>query len=162
MCIVIHTHVNIFNNNVIREAKKNNAYAIDRYGNTLYMGYWEQEEHMKRFKTLGAKKYAYEDDEGKLHLTLAGVNKKLGAEELADYGGLEAFKEGFVFKKGGGTEAIYNDNIDIVYKIGKHTLHIKDNVYIKDGSYTLGLTAEYMALLEDSELWLEVVNKEML
>ena len=41
------------------------------------MGLFEIEDHIKRFKTMGAKKYAYEDDEGKLHITIAGVNKNL-------------------------------------------------------------------------------------
>ena len=48
-----------------------------------------------------------ENDE--LHITIAGVNKKLGAEELQERGGLEVMEDGFVFRKGGGTESKYND-----------------------------------------------------
>lgn len=152
-----------YNKERIRISKKNNAYASDPSGNLHYMGVFEPEETYKRFKTLGAKKYCGEDDEGHLHLTLAGVSKSLGAEELEERGGLEAFKDGFIFIKGGGNEAIYNDNVDIKYKVDKeHILEIKDNLYIKPSMYTLGLTNEYIDLLNDSELWLEVLKKEML
>lgn len=145
-----------------RIAKQHGAYAKDKYGVTHYMGVFEPEAHMKKFRTLGAKKYCYEDDSGKLHLTLAGVHKIKGAEELEKHGGIEAFKEGMIFKDAGGSEAVYNDNIDMIIKVGKREIHIRDNLYIKPSVYTLGMTEEYIDLLKDSELWLEVFKKEML
>ena len=151
-----------YNNERIRISKKNGAYAKDAKGKMHYMGVYEPEEFMPRFKTLGAKKYCREDEEKHLHLTLAGVSKKLGAEELEERGGLEAFKDGFTFFKGGGNEAIYNDNISIDINIKGRKLHITDNLYIKPSTYTLGLTEEYIALLDDAELWLEVFKKEQL
>lgn len=151
-----------YNQERIRISKKNGAYAKDSKGKMHYMGVFEQEETYPRFKTLGAKKYCGEDAEGHLHLTLAGVSKKLGAEELEERGGLESFKDGFIFIKGGGNEAKYNDNIDIKIKVDNHILEIKDNLYIKASVYTLGLTEEYIDLLNDAELWLEVLKKEML
>ena len=69
-----------YNKERIRISKKNGAYAKDSKGVLHYMGVFEQEETYKRFKTLGAKKYCGEDDDGHLHLTLAGVSKKLAAE----------------------------------------------------------------------------------
>lgn len=145
-----------------RIAKQHGAYAKDPKGITHYMGVFEAEDHMKKFRTLGAKKYCYEDDVGKLHLTLAGVHKIKGAEELEKHGGIEAFKEGMIFKDAGGSEAVYNDNVDMVIKVGKNKIHIRDNLYIKPSTYTLGMTEEYIDLLKDSELWLEVFKKEML
>ena len=99
-----------------------------------------------RFKTLGAKKYVLEDPNKKLHITIAGVNKLKGADELAK---IENFKEGFIFNKAGGTESVFNDNIDMYYLTleGKQ-LHITDNVVIRDSTYTLGITAEYRAILD--------------
>lgn len=47
----------------------------------------------KSFKTLGSKRYAYIDYDGKLHLTIAGVNKKYGAKAFRD---LRDFKIGKV------------------------------------------------------------------
>lgn len=151
-----------YNKERIRISKANNAYAKDAKGKTHYMGVFEEEETYPRFKTLGAKKYCGEDKDGHLHLTLAGVSKVKGAQELEERGGLKAFKDDFIFIKGGGNEAIYNDNIDKVINIKGHKLRITDNLYIKPSTYTLGMTEEYIALLEDSELWLEVFKKEQL
>lgn len=152
-----------YNKNIIEEDLKTGGYADDSKGIKHYLGVYEEDHHAKRFKTLGAKKYAYEDDDDNIHLTLAGVSKQKGAEELKERGGLEAFKDGFIFIKGGGNEAIYNDNINFKYMIdGGHTIEVTDNLYIKPSTYTLGLTNEYADLLNDSELWLEVLKKEML
>ena len=97
---------------------------------------------------MGAKKYAYEDEKGKLHLTVAGVIKKAGAEELARKGGLEAFKPEFVFVDAGGLEAVYNDDPEIkTYEIDGHVLEITPNVVLRPSTYTLGITDEYEALL---------------
>ena len=109
------------------------------------MGVFEDEGYKlpNRFKTLGAKKYVLDD--GKLHITIAGVDKKLGAVEL---GTIENFKEGFTFKDAGGTEAVYNDNVRMKVKKDGHILEIRDNVVIRPSTYTLGITAEYRAILD--------------
>ena len=139
-----------YNAKRIADSKKNNAFATDKYGNTQYMGIYEKDAEYDEFVTLGAKKYAYSKN-GKIELTVAGVNKKKGGKELEEHGGLEAFKEGFIFRKAGGTESIYNDETDRIYKIGGHDLRVTSNVYIKDSTYTLGLTAEYFNLVYQSK-----------
>ena len=103
---------------------------------------------------MGAKKYAYEYEDGSIGLTVAGVNKKKGAKELAAHGGLEAFKEGFVFKDAGGTESIYNDNpvVGYIEREGRK-IWITSNVYIRDSEYTLGVTGEYWKILNDARVW---------
>ena len=112
------------------------------------MGVYEQEATADRFISWGAKKYAYcvGDD---LKLTCAGVNKKIGAKELLKAGGLEAFKEGFVFKDAGGTESVYNDfpEIDHYYVDGYKYIPITANVVIRPSEYTLGLADDYRRLL---------------
>lgn len=45
------------------------------------IGVWDYEGVYERFKTLGAKRYMYTQD-NKLHITIAGVGKKAGAEYL--------------------------------------------------------------------------------
>lgn len=144
-----------YNNKMKRRSKRNGAYAADRSGVVHYMGVFEEETDeahgglYTRFCTLGAKKYVYEQA-GKLHITIAGVNKRLGAEEL---GTIENFKPGFVFKKAGGTEAIYNDDNFGMYKVGKHEIMITSNMVIRDSEYTLGITGEYERLLTDPDIW---------
>lgn len=136
-----------FNEQMEQEAINGKAYAVDRNGELHYMGVYESEHYKtpNRFKTMGAKKYVLEDPDKNLHITIAGVNKKKGGKEL---GKIENFKEGFVFHEAGGTESVFNDNVDMTIQREGHDLHITDNVVIRDSSYTLGITAEYRAILE--------------
>lgn len=138
----------------IKAAKEAGAFAVDPKGRTHYMGVFEQEDDMTEFKTLGAKKYAYRDLSGKLHITVAGVSKKKGAEELEKAGGLDAFKEGFIFRDAGGSELVYNDDPQIKeYRTPDGvTLPITANVVIRDSTYELGLTADYKRLLYNSRM----------
>ena len=138
-----------YNRQRIHDSRLNKAYAKDRKGIIHYMGVFENEienadRAYDRFKTMGAKKYVYELD-GELHITIAGVSKKEGAKEL---GCIENFKEGFVFHDAGGTESIFNDDIDMTVERDGHQIRITDNIVIKPSTYTLGLTAEYRAILD--------------
>lgn len=137
-----------YNNGRIRESKKSGAYAADSTGVVHYMGVYERDGEYTKFCTMGAKKYCYEVD-GKLHATISGVSKKDGGKELEAAGGMAAFKEGFVFRDAGGTEAVYNDdtNMDFLMPNGQY-LHIGPNVVIRDSTYTLGLAGEYSRLLQ--------------
>ena len=119
--------------------------ALDAAGNRHYIGIYEHDDEYKSFKTMGAKKYAYIDMNDQLHITISGVNKKLGAEEL---GSIENFREGFIFRKAGGTESIYNDVPEPAeITIQGHKLQITSNIAIMDSTYTLSLTEEYRRLL---------------
>lgn len=118
--------------------------APDRDGVMHYIGLYEYETTYRKFKTLGAKKYAYEDDTG-LHITVSGVSKSKGAKEL---GSIERFNEGFIFRSGGGTESIYNDDPQIKeIRIQGHIQKITSNVAIIESTYTLGLSPDYKRLL---------------
>lgn len=134
------------------DAAAHGAVAQDRKGVTHYMGVLEQERTYKRFKTLGAKKYAYEYADGQLHITIAGVNKKKGAAELARAGGIEMLTEDFVFVDGGGTETVYNDEDFGTVWINGVERRISRNVYIRPSTYTLGLGVDYKALLAGAGL----------
>lgn len=142
----------------IMRSKNSGSYATDKHGSTHYMGVFELDGEYTKFCTMGAKKYAYEED-GTLHLTVAGVNKKKGAVELAEHGGIEAFQEGFIFKDAGGTESIYNDYpaVDHV-KIQGHELKITRNVVIRPSTYELGITAEYSYILEHPDIYNKVFD----
>ena len=133
-----------YNEEAKARSLKHGAFAKDPAGNTHYMGVFEDEGVYEEFKTMGAKKYAYRKD-GKLGVTISGVGKKLGAEELEAAGGLPAMKEGFTFKKAGGQAAVYNDNPQNLYYNG---VSITSNVALVPSEYTLGITAEYADLLK--------------
>lgn len=148
----------VLNKEIRKISAKNNTCASDLKGKMHYMEEWEADGFYKKFKTMGAKKYAYvvtEEDEktgeliDKLHITIAGVNKKIGAIELERAGGIEAMKEGFVFKYAGGLEARYSDHPDIGEWINEDNvpIPITRNVSLVPNTKTLGLTAEYRELL---------------
>lgn len=150
-----------YNRAKMRESSYNGAVATDPAGAKHYMGVFEDDGEYEQFVTLGAKKYAYVDKKG-LHITVAGVGKKTGAKELQAAGGLSAFKEGFVFVAGGGTEAIYNDHTNKEIEVEGNKLHIGCNIYLKPSTYTLGVTGDYARIIEDAELVRGIIHERNL
>lgn len=137
-----------------KDSLKNGGYADDKNGKRYYLGLYDFEGTYKKFITMGAKKYAYVDQDDKLHITIAGVGKTKGAEEMKT---IENFKEGFVFHKAGGTNAIYNDDPKIkALNKAEGVVTITSNVYIEQSSYTLGITGEYRKILNNPAIWLEL------
>lgn len=132
--------------------------AFDHAGNPHRMGVMERDTHYIEFASLGAKKYVvrYADDmgkkAGKLEITIAGVGKIQGSAELEKAGGIDAFKEGFIFHQSG-IDAFYNDYDCFSYITGcggcGNHLTITRNVALVQGRYTLGVSKTYRELLDD-------------
>lgn len=150
-----------YNNEKIKESMESGSHATDPKGNEHYMGVFEAEHDMEAFKTMGAKKYAYVSD-GKLHITVAGVGKKSGVEELEKAAkkdgcrGIDEFCEGFEFTgDAGGLEAVYNDMglYDTITETGEDDQQhrIVSNVTLRPSTYTLGLADDYKRLLEGTD-----------
>ena len=146
------------NNELITKAEESGAYADDSKGVRHYMGVFEKEKPYSRFKTLGAKRYAYEYSDGTNGVTISGVNKTLGAKELWSKGGLKAFNDGFIFRLAGGTESVYNDNVHNELTLEGRDFLLTDNVCIKESTYTLGLTGEYLRIMSYPDMWFNVIN----
>ena len=148
-------------NQIRRERAINSgSYATDKHGTAHYMGVYEEDGVYKRFKTLGAKKYAYEiERKGKteLHITIAGVPKRTGAAELKAAGGLDAFQEGFIFSNTGKLEAVYNDGTLRNVEIDGRKMDFTNNIVLRPTTYKLDLTGEYGALVEKSAQYLNCV-----
>ena len=125
-------------------------YATDIKGVTHYGGIFEFDGCYESMIYQGAKKYAYVDGTG-LHVTVSGVGKKRGAVVLDSSGGLDAFREGFVFHNCGKTRSIYNDHRFGMYSIEGHDIEITRNVVIEDQDYTLARTLEYTQIIEESK-----------
>lgn len=150
----------VYNNDRIAECINSGLYATDPKGVTHYGGVYEFDGKARRFITLGAKKYAYEDMDGKLHITVSGVSKKQGAKELAAKGGLEAFKPGFIFTQSGKTESVYNDQKKpIITESNGEMLSLSRNVVIRETTYTLAVADDYAELLNVSANMLNKVHK---
>lgn len=131
--------------------------ATDPKGNRHYMGVYEDDGSYQQFITLGAKKYAYTDNDGRCHITVAGVPKEKGAAELERRGGLKAFAPGFVFFADK-LEAVYNDQNLLGVKIDEtHTIDLTRNVCLRPTAYTLDVAREYSVLLQDSSKYLRKV-----
>lgn len=56
----------------------------NKHGEPKQLGIWEYEGKYRRFKTLGAKRYLIEKEDGSYSITVAGVNKKLACKYLVD------------------------------------------------------------------------------
>ena len=56
---------------------------VTKDGKEKIIGIWDLDGHYKRFKTLGAKRYLYEDGKG-LHLTVAGLSKQNGVNYMLE------------------------------------------------------------------------------
>lgn len=142
-----------YNRKRIRDSAQSGAYATDPHGKRHYMGVFEEEEPYTKFKTLGAKKYVFEHADGKLQVTIAGVNKKKGGAELSRRGGIEAFREGFIFIDAGGTESVYNDSTPYAERVlNGHKIEMSPNICIRPSTYTVSLTDEYRNLLESCKI----------
>ena len=133
-----------------KQSISNSAYATDPHGVKHYMGVYEYEDTYTEFSTLGAKKYVYRTKDGKLHATIAGVNKELAPEELESHGGIDVFRVGFTFTRSGGTESVYNDTAYGDYTVQNHIIKITQNVVIRPSTYTIGITDEYRRILADA------------
>jgi 3D (Asp-Asp-Asp) domain-containing protein len=98
---------------------------------------------------MGAKRYAYEDKNGVIHITVAGVNKRKGAEELAKMGGLDAFNDDMIFVTAGGTTATYNDvESNPLITASGNVLRLTSNVYISDTTKHISRDGAYILLTD--------------
>lgn len=124
---------------------------VEYNGKTYIMGIWEREKDMYDFKMLGSKKYCYnlvEDDS--FHITVAGMNKKLGIKEVKN---ADNFFIGQTYNNVGRTVSYYNYEPIHEINIKGHKFLTASNIGIVDTTYTLGVTNEYF------ELIIENVNK---
>ena len=143
-----------YNDEQKKAALKSGLYATDKKGVTHYGGQFEHDGTFLEFITQGAKKYAYMDEAGAIHLTVSGVGKKRGAAALVAAGGLDAFQPNFVFHNCGKTASIYNDGHYGEIEIDGHKLGITRNVVIEDKDYTLDITEDYGAIINESKQFL--------
>lgn len=135
----------------------------DKNGVLHPLGFFEFDGFYKQFKTLGAKKYCYTEDDGKLHITVAGVSKK-GVYALDN--NIDNFRKGFIWDYKASDklsvlyhELVYSDDgiIDNLQEEFNFT-DIDGNIYHSDykysvvlfpTTYTLGINDIYEALIND-------------
>lgn len=116
-------------------------------GKRFYMGIFDKEKGYDEFITLGAKKYAFLQN-GKLGITVSGLSKKKGAEELEKKGGLRRFQRNEVFYNSGRTIAQYNSAKIHDITVDGCTFSTASNLAIVDTTYTLGITDTMLDIIE--------------
>lgn len=127
------------------------AYAEAPDGSVKILGSWEEEtppEGYEEFRTLGAKKYIVRTG-GHYYSTIAGVSKKAG-EKFFNEHGIESFEIGTVIERSGHLVAYYND--DQIHRITVNgcTFTTAANTALINDCYTIGITGEYLGLLENA------------
>lgn len=158
-----------FNIYLINRSTESGAHATDPNGKEHYMGNYEKDGKYERFCTLGAKKYCYEyfnkEGEYDFAITISGVPKEEGAKIM---GSCDNFKLGYIFKDTGKLLPVYNDNRDNGNRIvtdylgNTTTVHISSYVALADVDYKLGLSDEYLDLVEDNLVYLKyAIDKEL-
>ena len=127
------------------------------------LGVWDYDGHYKRFKTLGAKRYLYEYDDGSLSLTVSGLNKKVAIPYLLDHYTKDKIFEMFSCDENGDADFIipkgfsgrmvstYIDeptNGKVKDYLGKTIPYCeKTSIHLGDATYTLSLSKEYIKFL---------------
>lgn len=150
-----------YNKERIEASIASGSWADDPAGIRHYMGVYEDDGFYPTFATRGAKKYAYTDKAGKLHLTVAGVRKAEGAAELEAAGGLEVFLQPVFKFTDNENESVYVDSCRVFRfytdrKTGiRRRIRLGPCVTIRPSEKTLSDTEEYLELLDDAQAFRE-------
>ena len=127
-------------------------------GKVKPIGVFEYEGTYKRFKYLGAKRYMYEDQNDKLHLTVSGINKFVCVPYLQKrYGDntniFNAFNDGLVIPKGQTGKQIHTyidyETKGIVrdYFGNEYEYHELSGIHMEDTEYSLSMSEEFLRYL---------------
>ena len=127
-------------------------------GDNKTLGYWSFDGHYLRFKTLGAKRYLYEDDNHEMHLTCAGLSKKtinymLEKSNNDNTKCFNFFKDGMYIppdKTGKNIHTYIDDEREgyITDYLGNvNYYHELSGVHLEGAEYELSLSKEYLNYL---------------
>lgn len=124
------------------------------------LGVYELDGKYKRFKTLGAKRYIYEDEEGKINMVVAGLPKKSGKTYISKY--KDPFK---IFTKDMNvpiTESGKQTATYIDYETSGHIIDYLGNegYYHEMSSINLDATSYNMSLAGDYVNYLMSINDD--
>lgn len=139
------------NQEMIEWCTQNDIINYVKVGSHKYfLGLYDQEKGYDEFVTLGAKKYAFKQSD-KIGITVAGLNKKGGANELERKGGLSKFKIGTEFIDSGRKTVYYNDDKKHNLKVQGCKIENASNIALVDTTYTLGMTDVMLSILNGLE-----------
>lgn len=147
-------HDNVFeqiNQEMIDWCTQNDIINYVNVGNHKYfLGLYDKEKGYSEFITLGAKKYAFNQNK-KIGITVAGLNKKSGAQELERKGGLSNFNIGTEFFDSGRKTVYYNDDKKHFLTVQGCQIENASNIALAATTYTLGMTDVMLSILNGLE-----------
>lgn len=109
------------------------------------LGAWDDEGEYSEFRTYGAKKYAYVKG-GKFEFVVSGLGKKA----ISEIQGMDDFILGKEVVESGRTCSYYDDCFDPHFvKVEGKSYEVRSSMCISDTTYTLGVTDEYMDLVQE-------------
>lgn len=148
-------------------------YPYDKDGICHPLGYYDfNDGHYSEFCTLGAKRYAYRDlEDGELHITVSGVNKKSGAKALKD--NIKNFKDSkfFDYDESGKNTKVYYDHEEEPYTFtdnmgNEFTDTWSCGVVLQPTTYKMSLKEDFSFLIDEldreiatSDDYIEIRNK---
>lgn len=121
-------------------------------GKVCSLGEYPVEEIYRHFVTLGAKRYAYETQDGELHITVSGVSKKA----VKQLNSIHDFTDGFYFDEHHAGKMImhYIENQPIcTFNRGMYDEFTSEYLYAicaQPTGYHMELTKEYRDIVRDS------------
>lgn len=121
----------------------------DKNGIPHRLGIFDDDGKYKKFKTLGAKKYCYVDNDDKLHMTVSGVRKSA----VSQLNEIDDFKDGTVFDVEHAQKLImtYVDDMPpIVWNKGQYDefySNYQHGICAQPTTYSLGITDDYESIL---------------
>lgn len=132
------------------------------------LGAWDYEGNYKYFKTLGAKRYIYTDNDDELHITIAGLSKKSGAGYMASRKDpYKFFNNDMNIPKentGKNTHTYIDNEIegDITDYLGnKSHMVSKSCVHLESASFNLSMADSYMELINNVSLGIISINHDI-
>lgn len=129
-------------------------------GEEKLIGVWDMEKPYVRFKTVGAKRYIYEYEDGELSLTVSGLNKKYAIPYLLEENNnnkdiiFEKFGEDMFIPAGhtGKMTLTYIENemcgTLVDYLGNKSTYHELSAIHMEPQSYFMSLVGDYIKFLK--------------
>lgn len=142
-----------------KRAIENDIPAFCNVGEKRYiLGVWDMDDLYVQFKTLGAKKYCGVEwdekaaqagkDPVRFTSTVAGMNKKLGAENMKCCNNFRLCRR---MENVGRTISCFNNSKPHYIKVNGEEILTASNIGIIDTTYTLGVTNEYYEVLVNSQ-----------
>ena len=133
---------------------------LTKNGEPKLIGLWDMEKPYKRFKTVGAKRYMYEYEDGTMNMTVSGLNKKYAMPYLMKENNnhkeliFEKFGEG-MFIPAGHTGKLTMTYIEdelkgtlVDYLGNQGEFHELSAVHMEPQSYFMSLIGDYIKFLK--------------